>query len=435
MNRRRRWLLVAMTLLISSCGGGGGGGGAPATPSVTVSGVKASYWQDEAVAISFAVANMDAATTNYSISGLDEGYDFTLDSKAGTFRTISDQYTDAGEYSYTITATDGAGKTASRSFQFRVDAVVTGANRITRYDEGQNGRALEFTRSRDGLMGISAAFATFRDGGFVVNNLTCFGETSVRGATISGTVQCGGSFPEAIDGDGLAVGLRAISRIEVELNVNDPDVGSIVFLGGGGEQLEIWRQADLFDEEIENFDGWPNNVELQGRYAFVSLGHQYEAVYSVPEAQNGALSYYDAAVGAVELVIGPDYKISSEISTNSTSACIINGEISQLTLDEYNFVHGDKGYNWRYALRTGSGKLDATNCSSLGLRDATKTIDQPLGPFLFGIQRFQSEVSDVKLSVFGAGIEKPFVFTAWQVCDAEGNSTPFNNAVLQLQCD
>ena len=90
MTRYRNCFLAFTLLLVASCGGGGGGGGAAPSPSVTVSGVKANYWQDETIAISFSVANMDRTTVNYSISGLDEGYDFTLDSKAGTFRTVSD---------------------------------------------------------------------------------------------------------------------------------------------------------------------------------------------------------------------------------------------------------------------------------------------------------------------------------------------------------
>ncbi|WP_040817879.1 putative Ig domain-containing protein, partial [Aequoribacter fuscus] len=114
MTRYRNCFLAFTLFLVASCGVGVGDklidtASSPSSPSVTVSGVKANYWQDETIAISFSVANMDRTTVNYSISDLDEGYDFTLDSKAGTFRTVSDQYTDAGEYSYTVTATDGSG--------------------------------------------------------------------------------------------------------------------------------------------------------------------------------------------------------------------------------------------------------------------------------------------------------------------------------------
>jgi hypothetical protein len=432
-----RPILLVIVLFVVSCGGGGGGGGAKSNPSVSIAGVKSSYWQDEAINISFSVSNMDSATTNYTIAGLEEGYDFTLDSRAGTFRTIPDQYTDAGEYSYTITATDGSGKTASRSFQFRVDAVVIGASQLSLYDEGQNGRRLRVARSRDGLTGIAAASVSLDDAGLIVNNLTCFGETNVSGAVISGSLSCGGLFPAQIDSSGLAVGLTAIGGLDISLNVNEVDFGSITFIGLDGAQLEIWRETDLFSESIQNFDGWPENLELRGRYVPVAIGHQYESLYSFQEAQNGALSFYDAFQGGPsELLIDSNYTISSEASASSTSACIINGDISRLSLDEYALVHGDKGYNWRYESRIISGELSATNCSGLGARAIDKSIDQPLGPFIVETRKFSnSEGDDIRLEFYGSGIDRPFMFTAWQICTEEGIATPFNNAVLQKACD
>ena len=141
---------ILLLCLVSGCGGGGGGSSAPPTPpppSVNISGNAGSYWIDEEIEIRFSTSNMDRNTISYTVSNFEEGYDFTLDSSNGVFKTITGQFTDPGEYSLTVTATDGAGKTASRSFQFDVHTVITGRVEV----EYQNDGRLPYARvSRDG---------------------------------------------------------------------------------------------------------------------------------------------------------------------------------------------------------------------------------------------------------------------------------------------
>ena len=409
MTRYRNCFLAFTLLLVASCGGGGGGGGGGAapSPSVTVSGVKANYWQDETIAISFSVANMDRTTVNYSISGLDEGYDFTLDSKAGTFRTVSDQYTDAGEYSYTVTATDGSGKTASRSFQFRVDAVVTGS-RLFYKDE----RSLVISRSRDGLTAIFDAKGDFDVAslGVRIDIMICFGETSVNGAAISGTLNCGGRLF-------TPSGFETVSRAQIETDVNDQGTGSIVFFGSDGAQVAVWSESEGYSEEIEDFRGWPTNTEIPGRYLNLAIAHQYHYVYSFEEVDVGQLSTFDSIDRFVmpDMIIGSDYKIVTEVPASNTSACVFNGEIGQLALDEYNLVHGDKGENWRNSLRLISGELQATNCSDVGVPFLDASIDQPLGPFLAELNR--TDGGGLLLLINGSGVDRPFLFAALKVSD------------------
>jgi len=389
MTRYRNCFLAFTLLLVASCGGGGGG--AAPSPSVTVSGVKSSYWQDEAITISFSTANMDRTTVNYSISGLDEGYNFTLDSKAGTFRTVSDQYTYAGEYSYTVTATDGSGKTASRSFQFRVDAVVTGSRFFIKDD-----RSLFISRSRDGL---TAAFAAANPYGYRVDNLICFGETSVNGAAWSGTLNCGGQLC-----NGFFCG--PVSRAQIESDVNDQGTGSIVFYRSDGAQVEIWSESEAYSEEIEDFRGWPTNTEIPGRYLPVVIAHQYDYTYP----RGSQISFWDDTLVMPEIVIGSDYKIVTEVPASNTSACVLNGEIGQLALDEYDLVHGDKGESWRNSKRQISGELQATNCSDVGVRSSGISIDQPIGPFMAQLDRLDG--GGLVLRFHGSGVDRPFIFAA-----------------------
>ena len=429
-------------LFLAGCGGGGGGGsGGGANPAVTVSGAKATYWQDEAIEISFSVANMDRATTNFSIAGLDEGYDFTLDSQAGTFQTVSDQYTDAGEYSYSVTATDGSGKTASRSFQFRVDAVITG---LKLFDNVDGSRRLDIAASRDGLIAIFAPYLVSPVDELVVNNLTCFGETSVVGSAISGTLNCGGQYPEQLTSDGRASGLRAIGSIQIEIDVKDQNTGALTFLDSDGTQVEVWLESESTLQDAQSPADfpprWPANVELQGKYIPYWVLHQYKARYSFQYVQDGnqIKPWDELSVDQPLIIVGPDYKIVSEGPANNSSACVINGEISQLSLDEYAFEYGNKSLDLRTGPRIISGEIDATNCSNLGVEFGDKTIDQPLGPFLASVgMSFYSPTAPVvdRLDFFGSGIDRPFWFRAVKICNTDGSATPFNNLVLQLSCE
>ena len=128
MKNLRLFSVALIAICLSACGGGGGGGGSapPPQPSVTVSGNNGTYWQDDTISISFSVRNMDTTTVSYGVTGSLGNNNFVVDSSAGTFRTIDDDWTESGDYSLTVTATDGGGKTASRAFQFTVDTVMTG---------------------------------------------------------------------------------------------------------------------------------------------------------------------------------------------------------------------------------------------------------------------------------------------------------------------
>ncbi|WP_158027026.1 hypothetical protein, partial [Aequoribacter fuscus] len=294
-------------------------------------------------------------------------------------------------------------KTASRSFQFLVDAVVTGS-RFFYKDE----RSLQITRSRDGLTAVVDGYAVFDAAtrGYRQDNMICFGETSVNGADISGTLNCGGRLF-------TPSGFETVSRAQIETDVNDQGTGSIVFFGSDGAQVAVWSESEGYSEEIEDFRGWPTNTEIPGRYLPFVIAHQYHYVYSFEEQPwfFQPINSFDMP----EIVIGSDYKIVTEVPASNTSACVLNGEIGQLALDEYDLVHGDKGENWRNSLRVISGELQATNCSDVGVRSSGISIDQPIGPFMARLDRLDE--GELVLRFYGSGVDRPFIFAALKVSD------------------
>ena len=110
-SRFRLLIVIVASFYLTACGGGGGGGSAPPPqPTVTVSGNNGTYWQDDTISITFSVRNMDTSTVSYAVTGSLGNNNFVVDSSAGTFRTVDDDWTESGSYSLTVTATDGGGK-------------------------------------------------------------------------------------------------------------------------------------------------------------------------------------------------------------------------------------------------------------------------------------------------------------------------------------
>ena len=102
---------------------------------------------------------MDTSTVSYAVTGSLGNNNFVVDSSAGTFRTVDDDWTESGSYSLTVTATDGGGKTASRAFQFTVDTVMTGYYEVCDPIQGcveEGGRSVFIEATRDGI--FSAGF-------------------------------------------------------------------------------------------------------------------------------------------------------------------------------------------------------------------------------------------------------------------------------------
>ena len=458
MTRYRHCFLAFTLLLVASCGGGGGGGGgggASASPSVTVSGVNASYWQDEAISISFSVTNMNASTTNYTISGLNEGYDFTLDSKAGTFRTLPNQYTDAGDYSYIVEARDGNGKTASATFEFRVDAVAIGSSYFKNAD-WIDPRGVEVRRSRDGFTSISAShFELSGNDSYVARNLTCFGVTKSLGSEITGALECGGDLPTDTGqfNDGDPGEFVPIENLELIVDVNQ-DYAQLAIYSSGGILLEIWENFSSEAEPLVNLEGWATNSELQGRYLPIKIGHQYRgergtlrdaflngwSPFSSQDYQRGdgyrSVPFFPDFNSSPQLIVSEDYKISSTRPKNGSSACVIEGEISRQTIDEFDLVYGDKGQFWRDTDRQISGELTATNCSNLGSTVQDKTIDQALAPFLGSVREYRLSGGEARLEIefFGAGLMRPYSFTTVKICNSDGTQTAVNADRYQIDC-
>jgi hypothetical protein len=240
--KRLAYSFIALCF-VSACGGGGGGSSpsaAPPTPAVNVSGNDGTYWIDEEIEIRFSVNNMDSSTISYTVSNFEEGYDFTLDSTNGIFKTITGQFTDPGEYSLTVTATDGAGKTASRAFQFDVHTVITGDTFV----ENGDGRNLNGRISRDGNFAIYQQWGSDEEqqrGVWQGHSLLCSGQLQVDIEEYSGVAECKGKFPRGQASSGYYYGLTELDRIEVE-GVNT--TGTVRFYEADGSLLETW--ADLY---------------------------------------------------------------------------------------------------------------------------------------------------------------------------------------------
>jgi len=459
-----RMITLLLTALVTSagltaCGGGGGGGSSPPQPSVTISGNAGQYWQDEPIEIRFSVQNMDASTISYAVSNYVEGYDFTLNTSTGVFRTLDYQYTDAGDYSLSVTATDGAGKTASRSFQFSVNAVLTGRIEVQEPapTSGDAPRRVQVDVSRDGVFSLSLGntYTDLGGGAFDAQEFACSGEVQVSASLFDGTGRCGGLFPTELNDSGYYFGdnneplyaganYQPVTRIEVSGDINQ-QAGEIAFYTEDGGLVDTWNTyyntVSLY--EFTNLTYWPSNEQLPGRYVLLQAKAQYKA----------SLAFYPDGRGGVrqlDVLNAPQFDIGNNYAVQAIGdGCAINGQLSDQSIDEYELIYeGTKGDFWQDVVRVMSADYRAIGCDSLPLSvpndllvsvgDGPISIDQSTGPAAVSALMFDAlnsfENQDVALFLAGSGEDRPFQFVAVKICQPTGESTPINRAFL-LSCN
>ena len=436
---------ILLLCLVSGCGGGGGGSSAPPTPpppSVNISGNAGSYWIDEEIEIRFSTSNMDRNTISYTVSNFEEGYDFTLDSSNGVFKTITGQFTDPGEYSLTVTATDGAGKTASRSFQFDVHTVITGRVEV----EYQNDGRLPYARvSRDGNFAVWQQWGSEEErqrGVWQGNSLLCNGMLEVDIEAYSGVAECRGKWPSGQAESGYYVGLRELGRIEIEgLNTT----GTVRFYEPDGSLLETWTDVYLSTEDYEQNDVWPTNNELIGTFIPVGALLQYDYSIDLYEAiseadSRGYWPYWQEILKLnwnerPQFKINNDYTFSTVMPPEGASACNFTGQLNEVSLDEYAIVHGVKGgTGWQRRMMGMS--YAASGCDGFGDLTGTISLNQSSGGGVIETSWFTNSDGDrsLYLYVHGPGDDRPFTFWMRKICEGDGTPTAYNTEIYGLSC-
>lgn len=452
----RSTVIFAVLILMQACGGGGGGGSsAPPTPSVSISGNAGTYWQDEAVNIQFSASNMDLATVSYTVAGSLGNNNFVVDSQAGTFKDVADDFMDAGDYSLTVTATDGGGKTASRSFQLTVDLVPTGVLAVCdpAYGCGNSIRGLFFNTTRDGVLSISGRWLDTSQiqgfdgqnyiGSFGFVQLTCFGQVAVDADTATGEADCGGSLPTVDPQDplGPATDFVGVSRVEFDIDYA-LDEGNVRFYDASGALLEIW--SDASNEVQEQFEGWPTNSELAGQYVFTEIDYQYAHFVSA-EIPNTTRSLDGVSANVmqtpyVNLMIDSQYRIEGGDTASGPTVCTIDGNINSIALSEYESVHSPRGYPWQTGYRVMSSAFTATGCDDLvfntfeqeflgfvGSNLSPFSITQSVGEVAMLALRFNTGTnSGIALNIRGHGDGQPFSADLVKICDINGEPEPVN---------
>lgn len=440
--KRLAYSFIALCF-VSACGGGGGGSSpsaAPPAPTVNVSGNDGTYWIDEEIEIRFSVNNMDGSTISYTVSNFEEGYDFTLDSTNGIFKTITGQFTDPGEYSLTVTATDGAGKTASRAFQFDVHTVITGDTFV----ENGDGRNLNGRISRDGNFAIYQQWGSDEEqqrGVWQGHSLLCSGQLQVDIEEYSGVAECKGKFPRGQASSGYYYGLTELDRIEVE-GVNT--TGTVRFYEADGSLLETWADLYISTDQYQENDVWPTNNELIGTYIPVAARLQYDFSTDLAEALalEANLGYWPYWVENVnpnwnerpQFKINSDHSFSTVTPPEGSSACTFSGGLSNLSLAEYAIVHGAKGgTGWQR--RVMGMDYVASGCNNFGNLTGSLSFDQSSGPALVSPAWFTGEEGrTLYLYVHGSGNDRPFTFWMRKICEGDGTPTAYNTAVYGLSC-
>jgi hypothetical protein len=451
---QRLTVILAVLALLQACGGGGSS--APPTPSVSISGNAGTYWQDDAVNIQFSASNMDLATVSYTVAGSLGNNNFVVDSQAGTFKDVADDFMDAGDYSLTVTATDGAGKTASRSFQLTVDLVPTGVLAVCdpAYGCDNSIRKLFFNTTRDGVLSISGRWLdtsqiTGFDGqnfsgnvGFV--QLTCFGQVAVDADTGTGEADCGGALPVVDPQDplGPATDFVGVSRVEFDID-SASEEGNVRFYDASGALLETWPDAS--NEALEQFQGWPTNSELAGQYVFAAVDYQYDHFVDalLPNFFQSfdQVSAHVMSAPFVNLMIDSQYQIEGGDTASGPTACTIDGNINSIALSEYESVHSPRGYPWQTGYRVMSSAFTATGCDESIFNTLEQEILGPLGggePAPHNISQSVGEASvlalrfntgtnsGIALNISGHGDGRPFSADLIKICDINGEPEPVN---------
>lgn len=168
-------ILISVVFALSACGGGGGGSSASAVPTVSVTG-PSQVWSDEYDwSAKATAANMDLNTVGFTISGGDSWVE--INSVTGVI-SLPGETVDAGSHRFTITATDGAGKSASTTWDLQSNAFVAGVW-LPSVSDGSF-FAVSVTRSGE--------LWSFSNDGVDVEE--CSGKFTVVGSNLDGQMKC-----------------------------------------------------------------------------------------------------------------------------------------------------------------------------------------------------------------------------------------------------
>jgi len=474
MSHVRLLVLIIVSASLSACGGGGGGSAPPPQPSVTVSGNNGTYWQDDTISISFSVRNMDTTTVSYAVTGSLGNNNFVVDSSAGTFRTIDDDWTESGSYSLTVTATDGGGKTASRAFQFTVDTVMTGYYEVCDPIQGcvqEGGRSVFVEATRDG--NFSAGFWNYDgvdwDSGInTIHVLTCYGSLNVDGVSVNGSASCDGKYPQTpYSYEYSYTDYFEVDRIEITTDLALGLEGAISFYDPAGTLIETWDGSA--GEYIERNYEWPTNTQLEGRYAIIGIEYQYQhttsnniwaGFFNTYREDFGPFVWHEFFDNDLAFMAGtPTFAVDSNHNIvagppvgASDSSCSISGSFTSLSLGEYASTNNIPNNPWRYGARSMSANYNASGCDTLvsSITPITfiftgEEINPPLSinqssgqvivdPYLRSYYPDGFYAGDEwTLAISGPGDAGSFIFYAGKVCESDGTPTLINSSG-QIDC-
>lgn len=458
---QRLTVILAVLALLQACGGGGGGSSAPPSPSVSISGNAGTYWQDDAVNIQFSASNMDLATVSYTVAGSLGNNNFTVDSQTGSFKDVADDYIEAGDYSLTVTATDGQGKTASRSFQFTVDLVATGVLDVCdpSFGCGNSIRDITFFTTRDGKVGISGLWLDLSQyqgfdglnyyGAFGFRALTCFGSAEIDGEVLDGNANCGGYLP-IVDASDPQTPTDFVEISRVDFEVNSSGQGNVEFYNEGGELVDSW--LDAANQELENYEGWPTNSDISGQYVAVRLDYQYSHfVYADLYQVTQSFDLIAASVmddGFINLVIDSSHQIQGGFTRDGVTTCSISGNLSPLALSEYESVHSSRGSPWRTQYRVMSADILASGCDQsvfnsfeerfVGTEPGYAMNQSSPGAHITASKGYNTIFAPDTYAEFlrigGNGDGEPFTVSFLKICDANGVPESYNQDFFWGDC-
>ena len=460
---------------MAACGGGGGGSSTPPPPpqpTITISGNKEVYRQDEPVVINFSASNLDQNTVSWAVANYDDE-SFKLDSVNGVFRNVETDYETpkswltlpAGKFSLTVTATDGAGKSASRSFQFIINAIPTGFF-IAREPnpQGTATRTIGIDFTRDGVAYVESRayrgnLTDLQYGGLTSQNLVCFGDSEISGALVEGAINCGGQLPSILNTTGyywnddlqyekeilISTEFNEIANIEFSFSSDeDHDYrGTLRFFDAAGGLVETW--SDIFLSNQRNSDGFSSsNERLVGRYVAVAAMAQYNTtVINYPDGR----FFRDINWGSLILDVKSDYSFN----TPADQACQISGTISPSSINELASANDTLG---RYFSNNRTRNLE-TEYSALGCNDIDFTtspefiaasalpeppieLSQVQGSAMFSVYERYDLGNDgevIGLAIGGPGADQPFRFDVIKACNSDGSPTSFLQSELSYVCE
>jgi hypothetical protein len=411
-------------------------------PRVNVTGNAGVYWDDQEIDIRFAVRNMDTSTVNYTIQELENIDGFVFDNIAGTLRAEFGELTPHGDYSFTINASDGSGKSASKAFQFRVDHSIAGSYVVSdpvRADMNMFGPGLNVFFTRDGQVGVSSGHAAndaYVNGEWEGYSIECLGSYAIHGADFEGTMSCGGFLPRFQGSVWGYTGFEEISKVDF---VGNELTISLDFYDSLGGSIQTWSSANL---DLYSQSQWPSNPDLVGTYVPIGASYQYRSSArpgQPPSPQDLLVNTYwedELFVNPLDkpqIIISETFELSSETSSNGNSVCDLAGQISQTSLDEFAIVNGAKGAiesdRWMNI------EYSAVGCDGWGELSKTLSFNQGSGPAVLSPSfTFENPGDNLTLYIVGAGEDRPFAIMFRQICDRDGSPTQYNINNYNLSC-